>query len=73
MSKLPAGFCADKAVSLDGIHNAMTLLMGELYEHMAEGHDAPPTHNDCAAWGDGLAWLARSVARVRDDLREAQS
>ncbi|MFT8473337.1 hypothetical protein [Acetobacter persici] len=49
------------------------MLMGEIYEHMDEGHDPAPTHNDCAAWGDGLSWLVKSIGRVRDELREVQS
>nr|WP_025825262.1 hypothetical protein [Acetobacter persici] len=73
MSKIPASVCANQAVTLDGIQSALIMLMGELYEHMDEGHDPAPTHNDCAGWGDGLSWLAKSIARVRDELREVKS
>lgn len=73
MSKIPASVCANQALALDSIQSALIMLMGELYEHMDEGHDPAPTHNDCAGWGDGLSWLAKSIARVRDELREVKS
>ena len=73
MSKHPTSICAQQATALDAIQNALIMMMGEIYEHMDEGHDPTPTHNDCAAWGDGLSWLAKSIGRVRDELRGSQS
>ncbi|OUI86597.1 hypothetical protein [Acetobacter tropicalis] len=73
MSKHLTVPCANQAVTLDGIQSALIMLMGEIYEHMDEGHDPAPTHNDCAAWGDGLSWLIKSIGRVRDELRGGQS
>ena len=73
MTKIPTALCANQAETLDSIQNALIMLMGELYEHMDEGHDPAPTHNDCAGWGDGLSWLIKSIGRVRDELRGVQS
>ena len=73
MSKIPAGFCTKQAVALDGIQSSLIKLMGEIYEHMDEGHGPSPTHNGCAEWGDGLSWLIKSIGRVRDELREVRS
>lgn len=73
MSKIPAGFIGSHIKTLDSIQEALILLMGEIYEHMDEEHDRAPTHNDCAAWGDGLSWLSKSIARVNDRLKELQS
>lgn len=73
MSKHLTALCTNQAATLDGIQNALIMMMGEIYEHMDEGHDPAPTHNDCAAWGDGLSWLIKSIGRVRDELRAVQS
>lgn len=80
MSKIPASVCANQALALDGIQSALIMLMGELYEHMDEGHDPAPTHNDCAGWGDGLQvcqeahpveWLRSWVSRLHKELDAA--
>ena len=73
MSRISVVVCASQAEALDNIQNALITLMGEVYDHIDEGHHPAPTYNDCAGWGDGLSWLVKSIGRVRDELREVLS
>lgn len=58
---------------LTDIHNALTLLMRELYERSDSTGDPAPTHADCYAWAEGAGWLVHSIARVRDGVAGARN
>jgi len=64
MSEQTDSIIVMQAHTLDEIENAMLLLMDQLYSQ------TEPQKADCAAWGDGLSWLIRSVSRVRTALQE---
>lgn len=70
MSKIPASVCANQAVTLDGIQSALIMLMGELYEHMDEGHDrrqrtttAQAGAMACHGWPNPLPGFVMNCAR----------